>query len=78
MHSIILEIIDIKCTIAPDLPLVLADSDQIHRASSICCTSAWRAMDDSDGRIEIVPKRVEVTAELCGTEVVRMMGPFFL
>ena len=45
--------IEIVTTIAPDLPLVLADATEVHQVLMNLCTNAWHAMHERPGRLEV-------------------------
>jgi len=52
--------IEFKITMAPTVPLVLADPTQIHQIIMNLGTNAWHAMKDKTGRLEVKVENFEV------------------
>jgi signal transduction histidine kinase/CheY-like chemotaxis protein len=56
--------VDVQVTIGPDVPMVLADSAQIHQTLLNLGTNAWQAIGGSGGRIELAVHACEADVEL--------------
>lgn len=54
--------IDVRCHVAPDIGLVLADYTQIHQILMNLCTNAGHAMEESGGILEITLDPVNIAA----------------
>ena len=53
--------IEIRTVLEPDVPLVLADSEQIHQVLMNLCTNALHSLENDTGRIEIRLDRLQVS-----------------
>ena len=53
--------IEITTVLEPDVPLVLADSEQIHQVLMNLCTNALHSLENDTGRIEIRLDRLQVS-----------------
>ena len=68
MRGAIPATVEFVTSFAPDAPLVLADSSQIHQVLMNLGTNAWQALADSQGRVEFRLDRFVVDASLAATE----------
>jgi signal transduction histidine kinase/ActR/RegA family two-component response regulator len=67
LRSTLPAMIEIKATLRPDTPAVLADSTQIHQIMLNLVTNAAHAIGDRSGTIEVLVDAVAVNGELAAT-----------